>query len=523
MSSTTDLASTEIDLSAVPSAPFNRRVLALLIDVLILAVVGVLSVWQLGIRLLDDYSDMAELALAWVFLAAVPAAVVAIMVIDTVRVGQTPGQAVARIRTIQVRTVHGVYEIDTGRVVLADDPRVPDPGIPALWRDIRVLRLIGQALAVMVVVALIRWMFHNLIVTMDELGQPKDFDFLDDPYGVALRDAQGFDVRDPVWKALLVGLQNTLVASIVGIFIATLVGLFVGIARLSSNWLVAKGASLYVESLRNIPPLVVIAFFWFAIFTYGPLPLFTPTNPPWQGTFFGSDSNWIIVSKDRWAIPSLASENNVGLFWMLVLAAVMIAVSVWIWRTRRNHTTGEPTRRVLWSVGVFAVTVMVCFWALGGPYSWSWPSVSENGRRVVGGFSTNSGYMALTLALGLYTASFVAEIIRGSILAVPKGQSEAAIAVALKPGQCYRHVVLPQAMRIAIPPYISECANLIKNTSLGVVVAYPELVLVAKTAWGINFPAPQLIFILMITYLLINLIVSGLLNLYNRSLQLKER
>lgn len=515
MSSTADIASTQADLTAVPSAPFSRRVLALLADLLILALVGVISVWQLGLRLLDDYSDIPELALAWLFAAAVPAMVIAIVVIDAMRIGQTPGMAAIGIRS--------VYDGTTKRFLPTNDPRVPEPGIPALWRDVRILRLAAQLLAVIVVVALIRWMFHNLIVSMDEIGLPKDFDFLDSPYGVALRDAHGFDVRDPVWRGLLIGLQNTLVASVVGIFIATVVGLFVGIARLSSNWLVAKGASLYVESLRNIPPLVVIVFFGFALFTFGPFPRFNPTSPPWQGTFFGSDSNWIIVSRDRWAIPSLASENNVGIFWLLVLAAAIIAVAVWKWRTRRNNATGEPHHRMLWSVGVFAAIVVVCFTALGGPYSWSWPAVSENGRRVVGGFSTNSGYMALTLGLGLYTASFVAEIIRGSILAVPKGQTEAATSVALRPGQRYRHVVLPQAQRIAIPPYISECANLIKNTSLGLAVAYPDLFLVAVTAWGINFPAPQLILIIMIVYLTINLIVSALLNVYNRSIQLKER
>ena len=515
MSSTADLASSSFDLTAVPSAPANRKVLALLADLILLALVGAISVWQLGLRLLDDYSDIPELALAWLFVAVVPAGVVAIMVIDAVRLGQTPGMAAIGIRRIDDGTRR--------RVVSSNDPRVLEPGIPALWRDVRVLRLAGQVLAVVVVVAIIRWMFHNLIVKMDELGLPKDFDFLDRPYGVAVRDAGGLDVRDPVWKALLVGLQNTLLASIIGIFIATVVGVLVGVARLSSNWLVAKGASLYVETLRNIPPLVAIVFFGFAIFTFGPFPQFNPSNPPWQGKIPGSDSNWIIVSKDRWAIPSLSAGGNGGLFWTLVLVAAVIAVAVGIWRTRRNNATGKPHHRVLWSLGVFAVIVVVCFVALGGPYSWSWPAISENGRRVVGGFSTNSGYMALTLGLGLYTASFVAEIIRGSILAVPRGQTEAAYAVALKPGQRYRYVVLPQAQRIAIPPFISECANLVKNTSLGIAVAYPELTLIAITGWGINFPAPQLLVILMLVYLIINLIISALLNLYNRSIQLKER
>ena len=147
MSSTADFASTQADLTAVPSAPPGRRALALLADLLILALVGVISVWQLGLRLLDNYSDVPELALAWVFLVAVPAAVVAIVVIDAIRIGQTPGMA-----AIGVRAIHD----GTGRrVVPSDDPRVPESGIPALWRDVRVLRLAAQLLAVIVVVALI--------------------------------------------------------------------------------------------------------------------------------------------------------------------------------------------------------------------------------------------------------------------------------------------------------------------------------------------------------------------------------
>ncbi|MCY3577163.1 MAG: ABC transporter permease subunit [bacterium] len=514
MSSTADFASTQADLTAVPSAPFSRRLLALAFDLLILAVVGVGSVWQFGLRLLDGYSDIAELVLAWTFIIAVPVAVVTIMVIDAVRIGQTPGKAAVGIRSL--------HDGSQKRVVSSFDPRVPVPGIPALWRDVRVLRVAGQVLAVVVVVAAMRWMFHNLIVNMDEINLPRDFDFLDNPYQVAIRDNFGFDPRDPIWKALLIGLQNTLLASVVGILIATVVGLFVGIARLSSNWLVAKAASVFVETLRNIPPLVVIIFFG-SIFTFGPLPPFNASSPPWLGKFFGSDSNYLLLSKTSQAIPSLASGGNVGSFWLLVLAAALIAAAVWVWRSRRNEATGQPHHRVLWSLGIFAAIVFASFVLLGGPYSWSLPGVSENGRRVVGGFATNSGYLALTIGLGLYTASFVAEIIRGSIQSVPRGQNEAAITVNLKPGQRYRFVILPQALRVAVPPYISECANLIKNTSLGIAVAYPDLLLVAATAWGNGNPAPQLIFILAMVYLIINLFVSLVLNVYNRAIQLKER
>ncbi|WP_420619862.1 ABC transporter permease subunit [Candidatus Poriferisocius sp.] len=516
MSSTAEVTGTPADLTAVPSAPLKRRAQALIADLMILAIVAVISVWQFGLRLLDGYSDVAELLLAWLFVAAIPAAILSLMLTDAVRIGQTPGMALLGIRV--------VHDGSARRAVPTSDPRVPLPGIPALWRDVRVLRIAGQVLVAVAVIAALRLLFHNLVTGMDETGISRDFDVLQRPTNFEIRDAN-FDLRNPIWKGILAGIKNTALVSVVGIFMASLIGLFVGIARLSSNKLVAWLATLYVETLRNIPPLVVIMFFGFALFTFGPLPAWAISRGqfPWEGRWPGSDSNYLIISKDRWGIPSLASSGNVGLFWVLVLVAAITAIAVGIWRTRRNTATGIPHHRMLWSLAVFTLVVVVSFVALGGPYDWSWPAVSDSGRRVSGGFATNSGFMALTIALGCYTASFVAEIVRGSILALPRGQGEAASAIGLKSSQQYRFVILPQAMRIAIPPYISECLNLAKNTSLAITVGFFDVTLLVQTAIGNGNPAPQLIGILMAVYLLISLIISLVLNLYNRSIQLKER
>jgi general L-amino acid transport system permease protein len=171
----------------------------------------------------------------------------------------------------------------------------------------------------------------------------------------------------------------------------------------------------------------------------------------------------------------------------------------------------------------FFAIAFVAFVVAGGPLAISWPELSDNGRRIDNGFVLNFGFIAVSVALGLYTASHIAEIIRGSILAVPKGQSEAANAIALTTFQRYRYVVLPQATKVALPPTINQYLNLVKNTSLGVAVAYAEVTALSKTSIGNGRPAPQSIAILMLVYLVFSLTISGILNVYNRRVQMVER
>ena len=199
------------------------------------------------------------------------------------------------------------------------------------------------------------------------------------------------------------------------------------------------------------------------------------------------------------------------------------SIFVWRWRTKLHEATGKPHHRILWSLGTLLVIGIGAFVAFGGPLRWSYPEVSESGRTIIGGIATNDGYIALTLALGVYTASHIAEILRGSILAVPKGQGEASNALALSGFQRYRYVVLPQAFRIAVPPTINQFLNLVKNSSLAIAVAFPDITALTKTAIGNGNPAPQLILILMGCYLAFSLFISLVLNIFNRQLQLVGR
>ena len=399
----------------------------------------------------------------------------------------------------------------------------PDPQSPAAsawWRRTGFLSALGQAAVVVAVVYAGYWLFGNLVDNLNKTRIPTDFGFLTQPTGFAIPENFGFDPSLPIWRMVLIGVQNTFLAGLVGVLLASIVGLGVGIARLSGNWLVARMAQIFVEGFRNTPPLVVIVFFSFAVFSFGPLPVFPEAL---DLRLPGTDSNWVVLSKSRIGIPSLSAERHIGMFWLIVVLGVLVAAGVWVWRSRRHVRTGEPHRRVLWAVGTLAVVVIVAFVALGGPYAWSWPARSENGRRLVSGFGTSAAYLSLTLALALYTASHIAEVVRASILAVPKGQSEAAGALALSPLQRYRHVILPQGLRIAVPPTINQYLNLIKNTSLGTVVGYADITNLTRTSIGNANPAPQSIAVLMGVYLVFSLTISLILNLYNRTVQLRER
>ncbi len=388
------------------------------------------------------------------------------------------------------------------------------------YRNIRVRRVAAQVVAVIGVIALGWWLFNNLVTNLNRLNINTDFGFLGRPTQFQIPYDEGFNPRSSVWSMVLVGVKNTFLAGSFGIVIATVTGIVVGVSRLSSNWLVARIATLFVETLRNIPPLVVIIFFGFALFTFGPFPIITEAD---QYSFFGSDHNVLILSNTVWGIPSLVAEDGAGIFWIGVLVGLVAAGLVARWRTGVFDSTGRAHHRVIFALGTFAVLAFAGYLVAGDAYSLSWPALSESGRRIVGGLQLNWGFIAVTIGLGLYTASHIAEIIRGSILAVPKGQSEAANAIALSSFQRYRFVVLPQSLRIAVPPIISQYLNLMKNTSLGVAVAYAEITSLTLTSIGNGRPAPQSIVVLMGVYLAFSLSISFVLNAYNRRIQLVER
>jgi general L-amino acid transport system permease protein len=383
-----------------------------------------------------------------------------------------------------------------------------------------VLRVLGQIVAVVVVFLLLRWLFGNLVDNSRRVGISLDFGFLNRPTQFQIPNHPEFDPRSPVYRMVLVGIKNTLLASVFGIALAGVLGLIIGISRLSQNWLTARLASAYVEFFRNIPPLVIIVFFAFAVFLHGPLP---NLREGIEVGFPGTSHNLFIFSLEQWGVPSLADAGNLLYFALAVVVALVVASLVWRWRTRVHDQTGDPHHRLVWSLGVFIALFAMAYLLLDEPFRITWPTLSENRRRIIDGFAINAAFISVAGALGLYTASHVAEIIRGSILAVSRGQTEAADALALTSFQRYRFVVLPQAFRIALPPLINQSLNLVKNTSLAAAVAYSEITNLTQTSIGNGRPAVPSIVILMAVYLSFSLIISAILNVVNRRIQLVAR
>ena len=391
-----------------------------------------------------------------------------------------------------------------------DAPRVaPDQTRPPPWRDVRVLRVVFQVVF-LVIVAWAVWAMVNTVRTnLRVSGLETGFDYLGQPAGVDIRDSP-FRPSQPVRDAIIVGLTNTVRVAIVGIAAATIIGILIGVARLSSNWLVRKAAALYVESLRNIPVLVIIIFMYIAVVLRLP------------GITDAADLVGLVLFSNRGVyVPWAEAAGPVGLFLALLGVALVAALVVATWRTRRWNETGAPHHRVLWGGLTFVLLAVAAYLALSQPLSFTTPTL--DGRLVEGGIAMGPEYAALLFALVLYTASHIAEIVRGSIQAVPKGQTEAANALALNAFQRMRYVILPQAFRIMIPPLGNQYLNLTKNSSLAVAIGYFELTRITNQIIANGNPAPQSILILMACYLVLSLIISFFANVVNRALSLERR
>jgi general L-amino acid transport system permease protein len=312
-------------------------------------------------------------------------------------------------------------------------------------------------------------------------------------------------------RAFWVGLLNTLLVASLGIVLATALGFAIGIARLSRNWLVARLAGGYVELIRNIPLLLQLLFWYNAVLKALP------------------------ELRNSLALPGAAYLNNRGLFlprpefggnFRYVVTAFVIGIAgtiaVRMWERRRQERAGTPPRTLRWTVGLVVLVPLLVFFAAGAPLSFSYP---EMGRfNIRGGTEILPEFAALLVALTIYTAAFIAEVVRAGILAVPHGQTEAAQALGLRGGSTLRLVVVPQAMRVIVPPLTSQYLNLTKNSSLAVAIGYPDLVQVfAGSVLNITGQAVEVIAITMAVYLFISLVTSLLMNLYGRAVSIVER
>ena len=385
-----------------------------------------------------------------------------------------------------------------------------DADNPPPWRDSRVLVVAAQVAALGLVLTVGDYLWANFRARTNEIGLSLDFGFLDQPSGITIADSP-LDPNSSIQSAITAGVKNTLLLIIIGIPLALILGTLIGIARLSTNWLLSKLATVYVEFFRNIPVLLVIVFTWTII-----LNVFPPVASSWL-PFNGS----FIFNNARFAFPSIAGGDNFGAYQVVILIGLLAAAAMWVFRSRLFDRTGTPHHRVLYSLGTLVAFGAVGFVALGGPFSITTPEVVD--RLYIGGVKMLMPYAAAMLGLVLYTASHIAEIVRGSILSVAKGQVEAGNALALNGFQRYRFVVLPQAFRVAFPPLINQFLNFTKNTSLAFTVGFAEVTGVIQNLFGQSRPAPQLLLILMLVYLAFSLVLSAIGNLINKRLQIVGR
>jgi general L-amino acid transport system permease protein len=375
-----------------------------------------------------------------------------------------------------------------------------------VWRDVRIRRWVFQLAVLAAVVLVVAALVDNVRTNSDRLGIPTGYGYLDNPAQFPIPDSD-FRQTQPVRDAVVEGLLNTVRVSVLGIVLATVLGTLVGIARLSGNWLVRTGAALYVETLRNIPLLLVV------VFSYLSLAL---------TTFPRIDDAW-----EPWGV-AVVSNRGVVLPWfegrgVVVLAGTVVAgLAAWAvvrWRRAVSDRTGATARSAAWALGAVVVTAVATWFAAGGDLS----QPARDGSIVTGGHRISPEYFAILFALVIYTASHIAEIVRGSIQAVPRGQSEAAQALALSGPQRLRFVVLPQAFRIAVPPLGNQYLNLTKNSTLGAVVSYYELAQVTSISVGNGAPAVPAYLLTLVLFLVLSLVLSAVVNVVNRRLALVER
>lgn len=395
---------------------------------------------------------------------------------------------------------------------MADQNRTIDaPSRPSPWNDPKIRAIIYQVVLIAGVVALGAFLISNTLTNLEQRQIRTGYDFLGSEAGFFIGETLiPYDAADSYGRAFLVGLLNTLKVSAIGIVLATVLGTVIGIARLSQNWIVARLASAYVETLRNIPLLLQL-FFWYATLTN----LLPDSN---HAAKFGFN---IFLSKEglRYPWPEVEPAH----IWALIALPVGVVAALVFskWAHRRQMATGKQTP-ILWPSLAIILGLPLIVWIVGGaPSQFEIPEKTNFGYD--GGAAVTPEFLALVLGLVTYTASFIAEIVRAGILAVSWGQSEAAGALGLRRGQTLRLVVLPQALRVIVPPMTSQFLNLTKNSSLAVAIGYPDLVSVANTTLNQTGQAIECISLIMAVYLTISLSIAGAMNWYNRRIALVER
>ncbi|MCE0492572.1 amino acid ABC transporter permease [Vibrio salinus] len=369
-----------------------------------------------------------------------------------------------------------------------------------------------QVITVVALALFIYTLVNNALSNLEARGIATGFGFLDQPagFGIGL-SLIDYNETDTYARTFVVGLLNTALVSALGIFFATIIGFLVGIARLSSNWLVSRMAAVYIEIFRNIPLLLQILFWYFAVLQALPSPR--------QSYELG---NALFLNVRGLYMPAPVFESGSGFVLAALIVGIIATLFIKVWANKRQIQTGQQTPMIRIALGLIIGLPLIVYFISGMPISTEYPHLK--GFNFKGGIAIIPELAALLVALSVYTAAFIAEIVRSGINAVNYGQTEAAMSLGVSRSKTLKLVIIPQAMRIIIPPLTSEYLNLTKNSSLAMAIGYPDLVSVfAGTTLNQTGQAIEIIAMTMGVYLTLSILTSVLMNIYNKKVALVER
>jgi general L-amino acid transport system permease protein len=381
-------------------------------------------------------------------------------------------------------------------------------------RDPRVRAVLYQILVVALFLAFAIYIGHNTAVNLEKRGIASGFGFLSQPSGFGIGIVLVMDYSSQTsthFDVLLIGIINTLAVSLSGIFLATIIGFIFGVLRLSKNWIVNKIAAVYIEVVRNIPLLVQLMFWYFAVLALLPGVKESATI----GESF-------LVNNRGINFPSIIPTDGFWVIPVALLLAIVLSVVIGKWARRRQDLTGEIFPIFWTSLGLIIFLPIIAALVMGGPFNIDYPVLGR--FNIQGGWVLEPEFLALLLGLSIYTGAFVAEIVRSGINSVSHGQTEAAHSLGIQPGMTMRLVILPQALRVIVPPLTSQYLNLTKNSSLATAIGYADITAIfAGTSLNQTGQAIEVIGITMAFYLSISLLISMFMNWYNKRIALVER
>lgn len=386
------------------------------------------------------------------------------------------------------------------------------PPRTAFFNDPVIRGMIYQAVVAALVILFFFWIIQNTAANLVAQNKSTGFDFLFRTSGFAISFTLiPFDRTSFYWEAFLVGLLNTLLVAAIGIFFATIIGFVLGIARLSSNFIISRLATLYVEIIRNVPLLLQLFFWYFAVLKAMPA----------VRDSFALPFN-VFINQRGLYVPKPLTDETFAFVPIAFVVGIALSIGLAVWARRRLERTGQRFPVLLTSLGLIAVVVALTWMLSGASLEFDPPVLQRFNFR--GGLELPPELVALLIGLSIYTAAFIAENVRAGILAVSHGQTEAAQSLGLKEGDRLRLVIIPQAMRVIVPPLTSQYLNLTKNSSLGAYIGFPELVNVfAGTTLNQTGRAIEVIALTMLVYLTFSLLTSAFMNWYNGRVALVER